>query len=740
MRKVTNRYSDAVRTTFRSATDVNTGAVIDESRLDELLRYVHSDGSGVRPGESLAHWAHGKLKAHPPLLPSGTRYVAYSGSDRLGASNGHAATMHVNSSDGRAGLISETPWGTFLKTASRDSEMAVAIDKLERFLDDAGIRPAHGKVPGALADTLWNYGSAPFMENAIRSGLPIIGFVDGADPGRGYARHELPTLLRSPSTVFNGYAVRDIVGDPRRFTADAAAQFKAMEWSAIQAVTLYSGRPIAAAEFRRMVDLGYGYDAAKNTLFGRPVDDVIRRPLDEVAELGHRWSQWHASRQGHGHYRSPLEAWRRMTRDGVFADDVRFYPLATTNAPTQGDAVFSRAAGRAPMSGGRVLGALGQWGLALDTVATAREVEALDAGANAMGADSALLHFGGRHLGAWGGAVLGAKTAATLGAGTGPGAWVAGMAGAVVGAASGEAVARAIDDARAFHQMDREGHHWRMDAAHPERGWTRSVSRADPDAPRLAGVGHGAPAYRTETFRATPDLANELDYRAAGVQVQLALAHPEPPRDPHTLPADALDTPSLREAPWQRNAVTGAWSRDVTVGYLEHGLPRMHREAASPERAASLDAAAQAIVAANASRTPEAIASQYMAMWRERGWDRFGPPEAAAIDADRAPVTARDSTRDAPAQTEPARPVSPFEARLDRMLDAAARGDWSAFGDDVRAMASSPVAEAFRERAVMQVNHQEQLAAQERQLAEQQQWIEVMSQQQTQQMSRGRSR
>lgn len=735
-----NTYADAIRTTFQSATNVEGGSIIDESKMERLICYALNDGSGARAGESLAGLASRKLALFPASLPPGVRYVAFSGRDRQGKANSYAAQLHVKGSARRAGMIGETAWGRLVIDASKDPEISVAIDKMQDFLHVVGVQPAYGDATDALIDTLWNYGSAPFMENAIRSGLPIIGFVDGADPGRGYARHELPTLLRSPSTVFNGYAVRDIVGDPRRFTADAAAQFKAMEWSAIQAVTLYSGRPIAAAEFRRMVDLGYGYDAAKNTLFGRPVDDVIRRPLDEVAELGHRWTQWHASRQGHGHYRSPLEAWRRMTRDGVFADDVRFYPLATTNAPTQGDAVFSHAAGRAPMSGGRVLGALGHWGLALDTVATAREVEALDAGANAMGADSALLHFGGRHLGAWGGAVLGAKTAATLGAGTGPGAWVAGAAGAVVGAASGEAVARAIDDARAFHQMDREGHHWRMDAAHPERGWTRSVSRVDPDAPRLAGVGHGSPAYRTETFRATPDIANELDYRAAGVQVQLALAHPEPPRDPHTLPADARDTPSLREAPWQRNAVTGAWSRDVTVGYLEHGLPRMHREAASPERAASLDAAAQAIVAANASRTPEAIASQYMAMWRERGWDRFGPPEAAAIDADRAPVTARDSTRDAPAPTEPARPVSPFEARLDRMLDAAARGDWSAFGDDVRAMASSPVAEAFRERAVMQVDHQEQLAAQERQLAEQQQWIEVMSQQQTQQMSRGRSR
>jgi hypothetical protein len=350
----------------------------------------------------------------------------------------------------------------------------------------------------------------------------------------------------------------------------------------------------------------------------------MKQPLSDMAATAHKWSRVHARQHEQVTYRTPLDRIQEVAPDGAHARDILFQPP---------DAEFSRQAllRPGPGAGSRAVGLAGEAALAADALLTTRNVTALNAANNAAGVDSEVLHFGGRNLGAWGGAMLGARTAATLGTRAGPpGAIVGGLAGGVAGAVAGDRIADAIDDMRTYHQTDRNGLLWRMDPAQPERGWTRSVSTIDPDAPRVPGVGYGAPVYRTDTVPAPPELANELNYKASGVQVQLALAHPLEPRDPERQPAEATDTPSLRAAEWHHDRQTGDWTRQVTVGYLDHGLPVSRPETASPERANQLDAQSARIAEENQALAPAAIAARYLEAYEQYGWNRFGLPEPAA--------------------------------------------------------------------------------------------------------------
>ncbi|WP_449424753.1 XVIPCD domain-containing protein, partial [Rhodanobacter lindaniclasticus] len=125
---------------------------------------------------------------------------------------------------------------------------------------------------------------------------------------------------------------------------------------------------------------------------------------------------------------------------------------------------------------------------------------------------------------------------------------------------------------------------------------------------------------------------------ANNTAVELALAHPATPRDPYIQPATAQDTPSRLPAPWQRDAVSAAWSRTVTDAVLEHGLKRTHGETATPSRAAALDAAAHATLAANLAHSRRGIAAHYQAIYAQRDWQQLGPLPGAVTDALHAPT------------------------------------------------------------------------------------------------------
>lgn len=255
-----------------------------------------------------------------------------------------------------------------------------------------------------------------------------------------------------------------------------------------------------------------------------------------------------------------------------------------------------------------------------DATTTASRTSDLLHQGNIVGAQSDVLHFGGRNLGALGGAMLGAEVLGTAGAETGPLDLVIGGVGAVGGAIAGDKLADAYDRHRIYNQPDAQGVTWNYDPTQPQQGWSR-------DIPPLPDTPHG------QHFTAPPALAEQLTYQANNTAVELALGHPATPCDPYTQPAGTNDTPSKLSAPWTRDTQTRQWTRHVTDQVLEHGLAATHDEVASAQRAAQLDAAAQQTIAANLAQSPRGMAARYQAVYEQRGWQQYGPIPDAVTSA-----------------------------------------------------------------------------------------------------------
>ena len=261
--------------------------------------------------------------------------------------------------------------------------------------------------------------------------------------------------------------------------------------------------------------------------------------------------------------------------------------------------------------------------------ATHRAIDLHNRG-NIVGSQSEILEFAGRNVGLLGGAALGVEAGAVLGIESGPGALLTGAAGGVIGAIGGQHIVTAVENHRIYNQDDKAGNSWAYDPQQPALGWTRTVSTRDPDASRL---NEGFPVYREQTLTANPALANELNYKASGIAVQMALAHPPTPQDPYSIAPGPSDTPSIRESPWTRDAQTQAWSRSVTTGVMEHGMVNAHTETASAQKTAEILRASDTVVAQNFASSPRAIAARYQAAYEQYGWDQFGAPQAAVTEA-----------------------------------------------------------------------------------------------------------
>jgi hypothetical protein len=228
---------------------------------------------------------------------------------------------------------------------------------------------------------------------------------------------------------------------------------------------------------------------------------------------------------------------------------------------------------------------------------------------NVTGARSQIEHFASSTVGGFGLGAVGAE----LGSFGGPVGTVAGGAvGYGIGAFGGEKLMDAYDNHKIYNQPDPQGVTWNYDPAKPQHGWTRNI-------PPLPDTPHG------QHFTAGPALAERLTYQANNTAVELALANPAEPRDPYTQPAAAHDAPSQITAPWTRDVQTHTWSRHVTDRVLEHGINITHLDAASPERAAQLDAAAQQTIAENLAGSKRGIAEHYQVAYEQRGWAQQGP-------------------------------------------------------------------------------------------------------------------
>jgi hypothetical protein len=275
---------------------------------------------------------------------------------------------------------------------------------------------------------------------------------------------------------------------------------------------------------------------------------------------------------------------------------------------------------------------------AYDGAVTVREAWTLHEQDNAVGAESKIMQFGARNAGAWGGALVGAKAGTLAGIESGPGMLVTGIVGAGIGAWGAERVVDWIEQNKINTQTDRNGVQWRFDPEKSEKGWQRDV--VDAFAERGLSLKH------TET--APPDIADELNFKASAMAVELRLSSPDIPVKPYEIAADSRDPHSYRESPWIRDPETKQWHREVADGMIDRAM-HTYTDKAIGEKPAELDAYAQSVIVYNAARSPAAVAAHFEGVYRDHGWERHGdgqlPPAVRHAREDLETLVASDGDR-----------------------------------------------------------------------------------------------
>ena len=275
---------------------------------------------------------------------------------------------------------------------------------------------------------------------------------------------------------------------------------------------------------------------------------------------------------------------------------------------------------------------------AYDAATTGTQARDLLQQNNPIGAKSEVMQFGARNAGAWGGALIGAKAGTLAGIESGPGMLVTGIVGAGIGAWGAERVVGWIEQNKINTQMDRNGVEWRFDPENAEKGWQREV--VDAFAERGLSLKH------MET--APSDIADELNFKASTMAVQLRLSSPDIAINPFEIAGDATDTRSLRESPWIRQPDTKVWHREVADGMIDRTM-HTYTDKAIGEKAAELDAYAQSVIAYNAARSPAAVAAHFEGVYRDNGWERHGdgqlPPAVRHARQDLETLVASDGDR-----------------------------------------------------------------------------------------------
>ncbi|WP_266171704.1 XVIPCD domain-containing protein [Dyella subtropica] len=459
------------------------------------------------------------------------------------------------------------------------------------------------------------------MSNAIKNGRPIVAFVENAPLNRGFSTFELPTALSSPGAVMNGYPMRAFTGDTLAFSSQSATEFRELEHHLAASATQQSGRPVSVADLRAKVDVIGGYHAVQKTMFGLPLSEFSQLNLDGMAAASKAWSAAHAA-----------EA--QVALESAKASEMRppvMEQHLTTGPPSVEGGGLTR--GRVPAAPGvttagssgpelaiKGLGLVGAAAVVHDATTTVSHAVDLQHQGNITGSQSAIVHFTGRTVGMLAGAEIVGAAATLAGAELGLGALPLGAAGAIVGAIGGDKLADAVDQQRIHTQQDAAGNTWTYA---DQQGWTRMERTLDTDAMRL---NDGFPVYRQHTIPADPALTDRLNYQASNTSVELQLARPFTPADPYTQPAGPGDTHSdFGATPWQRDAQTHAWTRQVTEQVIERHAAQQRIETASPTRAAQLDQAAQHTIADNLAQSSQRIAQHYQAAYQQYGWSKHGP-------------------------------------------------------------------------------------------------------------------
>lgn len=303
----------------------------------------------------------------------------------------------------------------------------------------------------------------------------------------------------------------------------------------------------------------------------------------------------------------------------------------------------------------RGAGALGAAGLAYDAVSTGQDAARLLDQGNVTGAQSQVMHFGGRTGGGvLAGAAAGAAYGAATGSWTGPGAVAFGAAGGVIGAVAGDKLMDEVDRIRIYNQNDAQGHRWHYDEKRPDQGWSRTAQTHEIDPQAIPNLATGEPAYKSQTLRADAALADKLTYQASSTAVELALPRASAPQNPFSQPAGPTDAHAPDATLWTRHPDTRQWSRVVADPVqAAMGIHSSTTEQASRERSAQLDQAAKDTIASNIANGKQGIAQRYQDAYDQSGWKQHGPVPAAVTNAEHTPPGSRQ------VQASPAVTASP---------------------------------------------------------------------------------
>ncbi len=637
-------FDDYARTTFSVATNKGDGSIISHHQMGELISYLNSPGSGPDDATSFAQYVETRLRSLPPELPAGTDYLAFSGKDSVGISNYRNATTYRGDLGSKAGIIGDTPWGSFVQdlyeNPARHPDFGIIEGKLKSYLSSRGVVPLGGEAADALQDIMWNAGSPRFFENAIATGKPLVAFVENAPANRGFSNFELATALDHPTVRINGYPISAFGPEPLAFASQSAAEYQALERSLAQHATTNSAHPVDVAQVRLHLKPIDGYDAVSKTLFERPLHDYSALNLSEMSTTRANWVAAHAS---------------LGTGPRLFAD----LPEPPSHAPLQPGAprgpphaatVAEAVADVAPhgMHAGinpaiKVAGVAGVALLAHDFATSGHKWIELNSQGNAAGADSTAAHFVGRNVGgAVGGFLGGAGVGLASGSWTGPGAIATGIGGGVLGAYLGERWAEQKDIERVYSQVDPMGRTWTRDPADPNGRWLRSGEQQQVQSTDLGTGVEVRPVQTAQgddvTFRtsyvATGTLERQLNWQAARASYELGLSNPPPSQNPYRLSANGLAEPARAafetDRAFVRDASSGQWELEIKE-MVDGRVPNSRHLPVSAEQAQALDEQSRTVIAQNASNTKAAMAARYMVAHEQGRWSDFGDANNPSI-------------------------------------------------------------------------------------------------------------
>lgn len=637
-------FDDFVKTTLGGATQAGSGEALTAQQISDVITYLKSPGSGPTTSVSFEQYVTGNMQAHPPRLPDGMDYLAFSGKDAAKISNYTNAEVYSKDINGKSGIIGDTPWGKFVDQLAKNPAHIPDLQSMEaglrNVMESKGIVPFDKNYVGALQDIMWNAGSPKFFENAIATGKPLIAFVDGAPPDRGFSRFELATALDHPTVRINGYPISAFGPEPLAFASQSAAEYQALERSLAQHATTNSAHPVDVAQVRLHLKPIDGYDAVSKTLFERPLHDYSALNLSEMSTTRANWLAAHAN---------------LGTGPRLFAD----LPEPPSHAPLQPGAprgppraatVAEAVADVAPhgMHAGinpaiKVAGVAGVALLAHDFATSGHKWIELNSQGNAAGADSTAAHFVGRNVGgAVGGFLGGAGVGLASGSWTGPGAIATGIGGGVLGAYLGERWAEQKDIERVYSQVDPMGRTWTRDAADPNGRWLRAGEQQQVQSTDLGTGVEVRPVQTAQgddvTFRtsyvATGTLERQLNWQAARASYELGLSNPPPPQNPYRLNANGLAEPARvafeTDRAFIRDASSGQWELEIKE-MVDGRVPNSRHLPVSAEQAQALDEQSRTVIAQNASNTKAAMAARYMVAHEQGRWSDFGDANNPSI-------------------------------------------------------------------------------------------------------------